>query len=171
MNKKLSKVIFAGIMAAFELIITYFVSIPLPYATGAYVNAGDAILYAGTFCLPGVFSALAAGIGSSLADVLLGASIYALPTFIIKFCMSFVFTIIYRRKNSTKYYLLASLAGGLVMVIGYFLFETALFGAIVAFASLPANLAQCAFGVVISFPLYVALKKSAFAYKFREKGE
>ncbi len=85
--------------------------------------------------------------------------------------MSFVFTIIFRRKNTGARYLLASLAGGLVMVSGYFLFEAAAFGAVAALASLPANLAQCAFGVIVSFPLYAALKKTAFAYKFKEQEE
>ena len=75
---------------------------------------------------------LSGGIGSSLADILLGYTIYAPGTFIIKGLEGFLVGIIANpKKNYQKINyrdILGVLAGGSLMVYGYFLYEIFIFG-------------------------------------------
>ena len=90
MNKRLKTLLTAAIFAALEFVVTYLVSFPIPVIQGAYVNAGDVVLYLGAALLGGPWQALAAGIGSMLADLMLGSAVYAIPTLLIKMTMAFL---------------------------------------------------------------------------------
>ena len=67
-------------------LVTMFIRIPLP--TSGYANLGDAMVLLAAWVLGPVYGALAAGLGSALAD-LIGYPIYAPATFIIKFLVAF----------------------------------------------------------------------------------
>ncbi len=159
MDKKFKKIVFAALMTALEFVVTYSVRIPLPVISGAYLNAGDSVVYLGTFFSGGVFAALAAGLGSALSDLFAGAGAYVLPTFIIKGLMSVLCWVIYKKGSGVFNYLFGSLAAGFLMVGGYFIVECFMYGAAVAAVSLPGNFLQLAFGVAISVPAYFALRK------------
>jgi len=55
---------------------------------------------------------------------------------------------------------LSMLAGGAAMVIGYFLYETPLFGIAAAAVEAPANMMQCVSGIVIALPIYRRVKRA-----------
>lgn len=69
LNKNLKTILLAALFAALEFVVTYLISFPIPIIQGAYVNAGDTVLYLGACYIGGIWSALSAGIGSMLADI------------------------------------------------------------------------------------------------------
>ena len=94
-----------------------------------------------------------------LADVMLGSAIYAIPTLIIKGTMALVCSWIYRKKSDLLGFFLGSLAGGCIMVAGYFIYECFLVGVATAALSVPLNLLQLACSVVLAVVLYLPIKK------------
>lgn len=159
MNKKLKVILLAALFAALEFAVTCLVSFPIPVIQGAYINAGDTVLYLSACCVGGIWSALASGIGSMLADIMLGSAVYALPTLIIKGIMALVCSWIYRKKSNILGFFLGSLAGGCVMVTGYFVYECFLVGITTALLSIPLNLIQLGCSVVLAVLMYLPIKR------------
>jgi len=146
-------------MAALAVVATLVVHIPVPGGSGGYVNVGDSIVYVSGILPGGVWGALAAGIGSALADLISGAPIYIAPTFIIKFLMALVVWLIMRRKLGYVKFLVSCLAAGLIMVAGYFAAECILYGVETAAAGIVFNLIQYAGGIIIAQPLYLGVSR------------
>jgi len=95
-----------------------------------------------------IIGGFSGGIGSSLADIFLGFTIYAPGTLIIKGLEGFIVGFI---ANPNKYYkkinyrdILAVIAGGLLMVYGYFLYELFVYG-------LPAAVYELILNGIIQF--------------------
>jgi uncharacterized membrane protein len=120
-----------GVFSALICLLTMVISIPIP-ATQGFINIGDAgVMICGLLFGP-IIGGFSGGIGSSLADILLGYTIYAPGTLIIKGLEGFIVGII---ANPKKYYkkinyrdILAVITGGLLMVYGYFLYEVFVYG-------------------------------------------
>ncbi len=148
-----------GICAALIFVVTFLIKIPVPMTvTGAYINLGDTIIYIVAFLINPVFAMLAAAIGSALADVLLGAGVYIVPTFIIKGMMG-LFCAMINKNESFGRYLIACLVGGVIMVVGYSSFEAVAFGVSVAIANLPYNLIQFSGTIIIAVVFYKVLPR------------
>lgn len=138
-----------GIFAALVCVLTMLIVIPIP-GTQGFINIGDAgVMIAGLLLGP-IIGGLAGGIGSALADIFLGYTIYAPATLIIKGLEGFVIGIIANpRKNHRKVTIrdiLAVIVGGSIMVTGYFIYELILFG-------FPAALYEFIFNGLIQFGL------------------
>ncbi len=138
-----------GLLGAVICALTIFVRIPLPLASGAYVNAGDAGVYLAAALIGGLPGALAAAIGSALADLLVGAAVYIAPTFVIKGAMALLAAKLMSGKQGVLAQILAFAAAGLLMTAGYFAYEWIVFGFAMAAAGLPFNLIQAAGGAVL----------------------
>lgn len=180
--EKLIKLITAALFTAIICVATYIVQIPMP-ATGGYVNLGDCfVLTAGIFLGLG-YGALAAGLGSALADVIAGYMQYAPATFVIKAFMAVVVYFGYRAlkkalngKLLAVAKLLAAVAAEAIMVIGYFGYEAVILKyGIGAAASIPGNIIQGAVGAVAAIALVTALeaasKKSKTLSSFFKEGK
>ncbi len=159
MNRNTRSLVSCAILAALVYVVTFLVQIPVPFAQGAYVNAGDAMVYAGAFFPGGIFAAAAAGIGSALADITVGASLYILPTLIIKFLMCLACTSIIKNMNGNFRFVLGNIAGGAIMVTGYFMYEMLMFGFAQAIVLVPMNLVQLAGGCALGLILQLSLSK------------
>ena len=85
MNTK--KMAYAAMMTALTFVATYAVRIPIPFTTG-YIHLGDCMVFLSALFLGGGYGALAAGLGSMLADVIGGYFQWALPTLLIKAMMA-----------------------------------------------------------------------------------
>ena len=72
----------SGMMAALVFVATYFFKLPVSITQG-YIHLGDGFILLGASLL-GWASVPAAAIGSALADLLGGYTLYILPTFVIK---------------------------------------------------------------------------------------
>ncbi|MDD3920920.1 MAG: ECF transporter S component [Eubacteriales bacterium] len=138
------KLVLGGLLSAAILLLTIVVAIPVPGLAGAYVNLGDTGVYLAAYLL-GPYGALAAGIGSMLADILLGSALYAVPTLFIKGLMALLAWLFMKKLKRP----LALTFAGLIMPTGYFAFEAMLYGAPTALLGIPANLVQWAVGVLL----------------------
>lgn len=156
-HKKLHRLVLAALMAALTCVATNIV-IPVPMVHG-YVNLGDCLVLLSAFLLGPVYGAVAAGIGSALADVFLGYLSYAPGTLFIKALMAVIAGLICRTMDKRTGTLVASLvaavAAELIMIGGYFLYEAFLLGyGTAAATSLPGNalqgIAGMMFGCVLS---------------------
>ena len=153
-RKRLRKIAFAGVFAAFIFIGT---EIHVPTAIG-HVNLGDLIILVTSY-IAGPFAAVPAAIGSALADLLGGYVAYAAPTFIIKGLMGLVAGLILRRKQGDKVpfikRLIAAVVAEAIMIGGYFAFESLpfMYGVTAAIGSLIPNLIQATAAIVGAIPL------------------
>lgn len=151
-NVNTKKLVLTALFTALTTVSTLFIRIPLPLG---YVNLGDAFVLLSVFILGPILGTIAAGIGSTLADVF-GYVTYAPGTLIIKTAMAIITYLIYKLMlKSTKKQMLSEIVSGLigaiVMTLGYFIYETLFFTtAIVAIANAPWNLIQGVIGVIIS---------------------
>lgn len=145
----------AGLLAALTFAATMLIHFPLPGV--GYVHPGDAlVLVCGAFAGP-VYGALAAGIGSALADLALGYVAYAPATFAIKGLGALLAALLYRKHRGGPRFVCGCLAGAAVIVAGYFAFESVLYGVPTALASVLPNAAQTLFGVVAAFVIRTQL--------------
>ena len=140
MNKSIRKLVLSALFAALSCMMTMIVQIPAP--TG-YVNLGDCAVLLGGWVLGPIWGGAAAGLGSMLADILNGWASYAPATFVIKFAVAAVAALIFRAVGKNRGMLLGAVIGELLMVGGYFLYESFVLGVgAAAVASIPANLVQ-----------------------------
>ena len=157
---KLVRLVLAALFAAFSCVATMMIQIPIP-ATNGYINLGDGAVLLGAFMLGPVYGALAGGLGSALADLLLGYASYAPGTFLIKAVMALCASLTLRVMKKKPF--AGSVAGGitgeLIMVFGYFAYESTLLGyGLSAAASVPANALQGVGGLIVSVVVYQALR-------------
>lgn len=61
-------------------------------------------------------------------------------------------------RSEAGWQVLSCLASGMIMVMGYFLYEQLLFGVGAAIAEVPINLAQVIVGIVVAVPAYRSLR-------------
>lgn len=146
------RIILTAMFAALICVATMFIRIPTP-GTGGYANAGDGLMLTAAFLLPPGCAAIAAGVGSMLSDLLAGYMSYVPGTLVIKGAATLIAALICRRSFRFSR-LTGAILCELFMVAGYLLYESLLlsYGA-GALASMPANLAQGAVGVVIGMAL------------------
>lgn len=141
----IKKVILASMFAAVITVATMIVRFPSP---AGYVNLGDGFVLISSWLLGPVYGALAAAIGSALADLLSGYAIYIAPTFIIKglmaLCAWTIFTAINKKtkKRNTLAYVIAAICAELVMVLGYFLTDMLMYDVMVSLQCVIGNLVQ-----------------------------
>lgn len=163
-NKAISakKISFAALFAALCCIGTIVIAIPL--ATG-YFNVGDVFVMLAGWCLGPIYGTLAAAIGSGLADIISGYTIYAPATFLIKgaeaFLAYFIWFLMKKIIKGDKWDILprsiSAVVGGFCMAIGYFLYELALYGFGGATAALIGNFTQGVCGAICAICLIAAL--------------
>ncbi len=148
------KITQAGLIAALVFVATRYLKIALPYG---YVHLGDVVLYISAVVLGGPLGGLATAIGATLADLSSGYSIYAIPTFIIKFTqVLFVgktLDVFIKNKRGLKIvtvYLIICVFSNIIMVSGYFLYEWVIYGFTPALANIIPNCLQGLTGAVLS---------------------
>ena len=159
-DKKIRTMVTAAVLAALSCVATMVVQIPSPM--NGYVNLGDCFVLLSGWLLGPWWGAAAGGIGSMLADLLLGYGHYAPGTLIIKGAMALVAALIFKAfKKNTAGALVSGVAAEVVMVAGYFGYAALLLGkGIGAAASIPGNLVQGAVGLVAGFLLLQVARRT-----------
>ena len=165
-NDKIQKLVWAGLFTALTTVATMVIHIPV--GTG-YWNVGDALVILSAFLLGPAWGAIAAGLGSALADILSGYAIYAPGTLIIKALMALVAAVILRPAKNKKTYItaiIASIAAELVMVSGYFAYEAFILGyGMAAIANVYSNALQGLVGASVGTILFYALLRIPYVKK------
>ena len=161
MQKHAEKNLFLlALTAMFAALVTlttaYLFHIPIGL-NGGYIHLGDAFIYLAASFLPWPYAMAAAAIGASLADLLTGAAVYALPTLIIKALMVLPFTCkgvkVLGRRNIAAIFISGLLCtGGYILVDGFFFGTWA-----VTFAAIWPGLIQSGGGGLLYFLLGVVL--------------
>lgn len=153
-----------GIFSGLICILTMIISIPIP-ATQGFINIGDAgVMITGLLFGP-IIGGIAGGVGSSLADVFLGYTIYAPATLLIKGLEGFVVGLIAnpKKQNSRINHrdIISVITGGLLMTYGYFLYEIFLFGIPGAVYELLLNgVIQFGLGGLIAILFIISIRKT-----------
>jgi uncharacterized membrane protein len=171
MNKNIKKWILASLFAAMVTVGTLVIQVPTP--TKGYIHIGDTLVYLSGILLGNVFGFLAAALGSFLADFISGYLIYAVPTFMIKGLDALAVGLIYRTlsKNTDKmsikivHFAVAISVGTIIMVGGYYIFESALYGYKAALLGVLPNIVQGIGGGALALPILMALEKTGITYK------
>lgn len=138
---------------------TMFIRVPLP--TSGYANLGDAFVLLSAWILGPVYGALAAGLGSALAD-LLGYPIYAPVTLVIKFLVAFFAAKLLSRYSQVSFLHLCviGLLCEIIMVVGYYLYDAILLHSFISpLLNIPGNIMQAVIGVLVAAFLYHYLSK------------
>ena len=164
-HNKLVRLVFAGLYTALVCVATMVIKIPTP--TNGYVNIGDAMVLMCGWLLGSVYGFLAAGIGSALADLINGYGSYVAGTLVIKGLMGLTAAMLLRKDSFAS-----RVAGGvlaeLIMIGGYFLYESTLLGyGMAAAASIPGNAVQGGIGMVLGLLLYRALDKAELTKRLK----
>ena len=165
MNTK--KLVTAALMAALCCVATMLITIPSPLK--GYLNLGDCLVLTSAWILSPAYGFLAAGLGSSLADVFSGYAIYAPATFLIKGLMAVIahkgFHLLRKRLPSLPSRILSGAAAEVLMVLGYFVFEGFLYGFLPSAVNIPANGMQGIVGLVLAVALINTLQQSKVIQK------
>ena len=158
-DEKTRKLVYLALFTALTTAATMVVRVPSP--TGGYVNAGDAVVLLCAFVLGPVPGAVAAGIGSALADVFGDYFLYAPATLVIKGLTALVAGLLRGAAQLQPLRaVLSGIAGEAVMVGGYYVFEAVFItnSWVGALVEIPGNLVQAAFGVAAGTALLFALR-------------
>lgn len=158
-NDKILKLVTAALLAAMTCVVTMILPIKIPYGNGGYIHPGDGFVLLSGIILGPFYGGFAAAIGSMLADLLSGYVQYAPATFIIKFIAAALGAVSYRKIRHGSV-ILAGIFGGVVVTIGYFLYDTILSSsAMAALTGVPFNLLQNVMGIIIASILLPLLLK------------
>ncbi len=78
-NVKTLKLVLGALFTALTALFTFIIPIkvPLPGAGAAYIHPGDCVIFVSAYILGGPWAILASAIGSGLADIIVGAAVYA----------------------------------------------------------------------------------------------
>lgn len=169
----LLKLCISGMFAALICVATMIIRIPSPL--GGYVNFGDCFILIAAWVLGPVYGFAAGGIGSAMADLLSGYVHYVPGTFVIKGLIAVAAALIVRvfmKKNEKLRFpgfIVGGITGEIIMAGGYYLYAATALGKgfEAALDSVPGNIVQGAFGVVLGVVLAQLIAKTHVLKKFR----
>lgn len=155
MTPKTKALVTTALMAALVCIATMIVKIPTPLK--GYVNLGDGLVLAAGWMLSPAYGFFAAALGSALADIFSGYVMYAPATFLIKGLMALIVHLICTKLGRR---FLGAAAAELAMILGYFVFESFLYGPAPSALNIPANGVQGVFGLIVGLLLIKVIEKN-----------
>ena len=165
MRTNTKKLTLTAMFTALVFLATRFLAFPGPLPPG-YINLGDCVIIICAVLMGSASAGFAGAFGSAIADITYpGGIIFAPFTFVVKGLVGIIAGLI-AKKKSVPVIILAAIAGGLVMVGGYFLAEWLIlpyidetFGKAFAIAELPFNFIQAGVNSTIAVILSSVLRK------------
>ena len=167
------QMVVTALMTALVFLAGSVIKIP---TIGGFVHIGDCMVFLSVIVLGKNRGAIASALGMFLVDAMAGYYIWAPFTFIIKFIMAYITGLLIEKldsesNNILKFkakYIFAFIAGGIFMIIGYFIaggIIAAFFtghvgliqGLIVASKDIIGNIIQVVTGIVLAIPLSAIL--------------
>lgn len=168
MKSNVRRLTLAALGAALVCIATSILKFPIPLG---YAHLGNCmILLFGVYGGPWV-GAFAGGVGSALSD-LLGYPQWALPTLIIKALMGLMISLIAKTPGQAPSLrscrtFLAVLSGTILMVLGYFIAGSILYGSVITGAAqIPGLAAEGVVGIILFYLIAAALEATGLTKKF-----
>jgi uncharacterized membrane protein len=162
---KTSNLRFLVIVALFIALValaTMVINIPM-VATQGFINVGDTVIFLSALLMGPRVGALAGGLGSALADVLLGYGHWAPWTLVIKAIEGCLAALLgyhaYRQREQISFRVVGALVvAALWMVLGYYVVSGFIVGFTPALGSVPGNLIQGLGSVGLALPLLHAFR-------------
>ncbi len=159
-NRTIKLVLLA--LTASLILLTTLLYIPMGVG---YYHLGDGFIFAAASLL-GPYAGLSAAIGSVLADLLSGYLVYAPATAIIKGCMGFVSGLLLRKNHKVLTTLLVLLLCECMMVGGYFIYESCLYGIAGAVPGLIPNALQGLAGIILGAVMVPLTRKIPLSNRY-----
>ena len=147
-----------AVLIALTTVMTMVITIPT-VATEGYLNLGDMVVFIAAFILGRKGGLIVGGVGSAMADLLLGYTHYVRVTLIVKGLEGYLAERLLETDVGRRKPIIATSIAGIFMALGYFSFEIFMYGK-GAIASIPGNIAQGLFGAITSVVLYTSLKRA-----------
>lgn len=152
----IKKLTLYAVLAALTSAVSLLVVIPIPGTNGIVTLCDAGIAITSLLFGPGAGFFVGA-ISGGFIDLLAGYPQWIVFSLLIHGVQGFVFGYFFKQNKTLKG--LGLVMGILVMVIGYALATDLLYGFGAGVASLPSNLFQSAFGVIVAIPITATLKK------------
>jgi uncharacterized membrane protein len=141
--------------ALFAALITVGTLLPkIPGPTG-YYHLGDGFIYTAAIVLGPVPAAIAAALGSTLADYLGGAAQWAPWTLVIKGIVGFAVGTVAFGKPSRR--IPAMALGAAITVVGYAIATAVIYDPRAALVETAGNIAQTVVGIIVALVLVPAV--------------
>ncbi|WP_099203427.1 ECF transporter S component [Miniphocaeibacter massiliensis] len=159
-NKELRNIVFCALLIALVIIGTIIIRIPIPAVAG-YVHFGDLFIFLGSCIFGPIIGGIAGGLGSASADILVGASQWAVFSLIIKSLIGFVVgKFAYKHKFHSLRNLIGIIIAIVILVIGYYIVGSILLGSFKAgLVSIPYDIAQGVVSGVVYFVIGEKISK------------
>lgn len=168
-----------AMFVALVTVATVVIAIPAP--AGGFLNVGDTVVLIAAACLGPIGGMVAGGLGSCIADLILGYGMYAPFTLVIKGLEGLVcggLILLYDRTLGKRFknYIAQVIAGVISMIIAaltmsslYCIADGILYGWGAAIVNAPVNLLQGAIGIVAGSIIVYALNLPKLAKRFGVK--
>jgi uncharacterized membrane protein len=146
-RQTVNRIAIVTVMAAIVCTLTLVVRIPIP-ATGGYIHLGDVGANFAALAFGPWIGALIAGGGMAIAD-LIGYPIFAPGTLVVHGLQAIIVGLV-GRSHKPWLMFVAAIAGGAVVVAGYFLYEWLILqmGVLKAAQEVPFNAIQALSGAI-----------------------
>ena len=157
------RIVRLGLFIAINMAATY---IHIPIGPGM-LHLGTTTLFITALILNPIDSAIAAGGGMFLFDLLGGYLMYAPFTLVIKGIMAFIVAKIVQSKDfngeNMMVNFIAYVVGGIISLGGYYLTNVYFTGNFIApLAKIPGSLLTTSIGIIITLPIGIQIKKKIF---------
>ena len=163
MNFNAKKIAVNGLSIAIVCLSTMVIQIPIPLG---YCHLGNCCIILISFLFSWETGLIAGGVGSMLADVLTGFPMWAFPTLIIKSLMGYAIAVIAKKKGekgkmTSPKTAVASVVGIIIMVVGYDVAGSILYGSVATgLAQTPGLVMEGIVGIVLFYALGFVLEKA-----------
>jgi uncharacterized membrane protein len=152
-SKRTEQIVFGGLFVAIVFVATYFIQIPTTGISGGLIHLGNIAMFSIALKYGRKYGALSGGIGMMLFDLFSAWFVWAPATLVVRGVMGYVIGLVAQNKNGqgTNIWknIVAILLGSVVMLTGYFFFESVILGVgWAALAGIPGNLVQLAIGLI-----------------------
>ena len=164
-DKKIKEMVYTSLLAALVCVATFIIKVP-SVVTNGYTHLGDGFIFIAVILLGKKNGAWAGAIGASLADIIGGYSIYALPTFIIKGIMALIMGIVIEKMPNLKYQWVAgALIGSVWQIFAYYVVGSLMVGNfITTLTEIPGNVIQSDAGIIVA-TVFLAVFKNTIVGK------
>lgn len=155
-----------ALLSAMIVVISLFFIVPVP-ATGGFVNLSDAGIYAVALLFGPQAGLIVGGLSGGMIDLFSGYPQWILFSLVIHGFQGYIVGQ-FRHKSLPKQ-AIGLILGAAILIIGYALATTLLYGLAAGMASILGNVIQSVVGVVLGIPLLKVLTR-AFQYSYFKKG-
>ncbi|MFD1470901.1 ECF transporter S component [Companilactobacillus mishanensis] len=155
----LKQQVLAAIITALTVAMSILVVIPVP-ATHGLVTLCEVGIYTSAILFGNPVGFMVGGASGFLIDIISGYPVWCLFSLAIHGLQGFTVAFLSKKhKSGIINLLIPLLAGSVIMVVGYYLSTSLLFGWPAGLASIPGNLLQVGFGIVVTILVVGSLRK------------